>query len=139
MIYAKKTAQKSVRATSRTNTYKGASRRNTNRRVRNRNIYAKAILVALVAICVLLFLNLTLRNTEASPDVSETRNKYYTSIDIEQGDSMWSIAAKYITDEYADYYEYIDEVMSINNLATENIKAGGKLCVPYYASEPLKA
>ncbi len=137
MIYASKSEQSSIKAVARTDMNKSSSRRNIKKRRKSRRVYEKAILITLIVFSVLLFLNLTLKNTEASPDLSEERNKYYTSINIEQGDSMWSIAATYITDEYKDYNEYIAEVMSINGLKSENIKAGGRLCIPYYASEPL--
>lgn len=65
----------------------------------------------------------------------EARYKYYTSIQLHSGDTLWSIAETYMTDEYEDIYEYIDEVMEINHLGSDYLQAGSKLCVPYYSSE----
>ena len=61
--------------------------------------------------------------------------KYYTSIQIHSGDSLWSIAETYMTGEYQNIYDYIDEVREINHLSGDYLQAGSKLCVPYYSSE----
>ena len=61
--------------------------------------------------------------------------KYYTSIQIEKGTSLWEIAEDYITEEYASEQEYIEEVMRMNHLNNDVIYEGAYLCVPYYSSE----
>lgn len=58
--------------------------------------------------------------------------KYFTTIQVEEGDSLWSIADSYCSSDYTDYNEYIDEVKSINNMDDDNIKKGSYLVVPYY-------
>ena len=73
--------------------------------------------------------------TEAAP--SEIRSKYYTSIRIEQGDTLWGIADRYMTDEYKDRDAYIREVCEMNLISEDEIHAGQYLTVPYYAAEPL--
>lgn len=59
-------------------------------------------------------------------------NKIYTSIQIEEGDSLWSIAKDYYTDDFSDYNELIDEIKSINNMKDDNIKTGCYIIVPHY-------
>ena len=113
------------------------AKRKKHHRQKRSGVPSKFIFAALIVFSVLLFLNLTVKITAASPENIEPRSKYYTCIDIEQGDTMWDIASEYITDEYEDYNEYISEIMSINKLSTENIRSGGKLCVPYYADAPI--
>jgi len=61
--------------------------------------------------------------------------KYYKSITVEPGDSLWSIADKYISDEYSSYNDYIDELCFINSLDSTQIRAGRTLTVPYYSAE----
>ena len=97
----------------------------------------KVFLAAFVilAACIL-FISVSVTSASASPEGTYKRSKYYTSISVEQGDTLWGIAASYATDEYTDYYEYIAEVMSINNMKSEHIKSGDKLCIPYYAASP---
>lgn len=62
------------------------------------------------------------------------RYKYYTSIYIEEGDSLWSIAELYLYDGIS-IIDYIDELKRINSLENENIKAGCYLLVSYYSDE----
>lgn len=58
--------------------------------------------------------------------------KYYKSITIEQGDSLWSIAEEYCTDSYEDTQDYIDELKELNGLTSETIHEGQHLVVTYY-------
>ena len=58
--------------------------------------------------------------------------KYYKSITIEQGDSLWSIAEEYCTDAYEDTRDYIDELKELNGLTSETIHEGQHLVVAYY-------
>ena len=61
--------------------------------------------------------------------------KYYKSITIEQGDSLWSIAEEYCTDAYEDTREYVDELKELNSLTSNTIHAGQHLLVVYYDTE----
>lgn len=61
--------------------------------------------------------------------------KYYKSITIEQGDSLWSIAEEYCTDDYEDTREYVDELIQLNSLTSETIHTGQHLLVAYYDTE----
>lgn len=62
--------------------------------------------------------------------------KYYTSIEIQKGDTLWDLADAYMDH---DYYEtradYINEVMKINHLVTGHLFAGKKLIIPYYSTK----
>lgn len=61
--------------------------------------------------------------------------KYYKSVTIEQGDSLWNIARENMTPEYDSINDYIEEVCFINSLDGTQIHAGCSLTVPYYSSE----
>lgn len=63
------------------------------------------------------------------------RYKYFTSVFVERDDTLWDLAVKYRTDEYADMQEYMNEVMAINHLADEQLQYGDWITVPYYSSE----
>lgn len=67
----------------------------------------------------------------------DIRYKYFTSIQVEYGDTLSSIAETYLSDrdDYASVSEYIEEVVSINHLKDETILAGQYLIVPYYSAE----
>lgn len=63
--------------------------------------------------------------------------KYYTSVTVEAGETLWSLADGYIDyDYYKDKDKYISEVQSINHLDDDyTIIAGQFLIVPYYSEE----
>lgn len=63
--------------------------------------------------------------------------KYYTSIVVEKGDTLWDIANHYITPGYSDISEYIGEVKSLNHLTGDEIHAGEYLTIPYYSDDIL--
>lgn len=61
--------------------------------------------------------------------------KYYKSIQLVQGDSLWSVAETYMSDHYGSIDEYITELMEMNNLHSDQIYAGQYLTVSYYDQE----
>lgn len=69
------------------------------------------------------------------PKADVPQYKYYKSIIIESGDSLWSIAEEYRTDAYSNNQEYIDELKQLNGLTSETIHAGQHLLVAYYDTE----
>ena len=62
--------------------------------------------------------------------------KYYTSIEVKYGETLYDIAEAYFCeDRYNDYRHYISEVMYINGLYHEEVSPGTYLVVPYYSEE----
>ena len=61
------------------------------------------------------------------------RVKMVTSVEIKKGDTLWDIAQSYITDEYKDVNEYVEEIRVSNGLCSDTIHAGNYIIVPYYA------
>lgn len=68
----------------------------------------------------------------SSASLKSDRQKYYKSITVQAGDTLWDIADKYISDEYVSKKDYIKEVSAINHLSGSKINAGARLCLPYY-------
>ena len=94
-----------------------------------------AIVLLCVMAVVLVVLKITARPANADSRTAGERYKYYTSIYVEPGDSLWSIAEEYITVDYQSICQYIDEVKEINHLNSDYLKSGMHLCVPYYSSD----
>lgn len=69
------------------------------------------------------------RNTE--------RVKLVSSVEIKEGDTLWSIASDYISEEYSNMKEYIKEIKECNGLASDTIHEGNYIIVPYYADAGL--
>jgi len=64
------------------------------------------------------------------------RYKYYTQITVNHGDTLESIACRYITEEYENSDNYINEVCNINHLEDKDqVIAGESLIVPYYSDD----
>ena len=52
---------------------------------------------------------------------------------VQQGDTLWSIASKYYSDEYDDMNDYIKEIKYSNRMYSDDIHTGNYIIVPYYA------
>lgn len=85
------------------------------------------------AICMVLICSLSYRAIKSN---ASSGFKYYTSITVNTGDTLWNIADEYIDyDFYKNKNSYISEVKLINHLEEDTISAGQTLVVPYYSSE----
>ena len=67
----------------------------------------------------------------ANASESEETYKYYTSVEIQSGESLWTIASEHMTPEYHNEQAYINEVMNLNHLTSDTIHAGQHLTIPY--------
>lgn len=62
-------------------------------------------------------------------------NKYYTSIEVSEGDTLWNIADQYIGSSNIDKKEYIEEICELNSLNNGQIHAGNHIVIAYYSNE----
>lgn len=61
------------------------------------------------------------------------RDKVYTEVTVDHGDSLWDIATAHITEEYYSVNDYIDEIMELNSIYdAKTIHYGQHIIVPYY-------
>lgn len=81
------------------------------------------------------FFGLYLMNAMAKEQESKRYHKYYTSIQIEEGDSLWAIAQEYGLNSGKTTAEYVKELKSINRLGEDVIHSGRYLTVAYYSEE----
>lgn len=61
--------------------------------------------------------------------------RFYTSIQIQQGDSLWSIAGKYKENSGLTVEQYVKELKNINGLKEDTIHSGHYLTVMYFTSD----
>ncbi len=78
-------------------------------------------------------------NISAQERTDDTMYKYYKSIAVQKGDTLWDYACQYGNRHYYDNnMDYIEEVMSINALTDDRIISGQYLILPYYSAEILE-
>lgn len=69
---------------------------------------------------------------KAAGSASAQATRYYTSICITDGESLWSIASKYKQNSPMTTLEYIEELKRMNSLKDELIHTGHYLIVVYF-------
>lgn len=74
-------------------------------------------------------------STKAQAAPAEPSYKYYTSIQVQKGDTLWNIASEHISGEYASMTDYIEEICEINHVSDSDIHSGQYLTIPYYSNE----
>ena len=112
--------------------------RNKMRRVRE--LRRKAVMAIVTLLVVLGFaLSYNALVTQATSEIEDISYKYFTSIEISSGDTLWSIAEEYADAQYyASVNDYIEEVKHTNHLTSDALVAGQFLIVPYYSQEFIK-
>lgn len=104
---------------------------------RQREVRRTFILTGITFVLVLAFtLSYRALLTHANTDLGNTSYKYYTSVQVQPGDTLWDLADRYAGGEhYESQAQYITEVMNMNHLTEETICAGDYLIIPYYSEE----
>jgi hypothetical protein len=88
--------------------------------------------IGLAVLLVLVILSVFFITKTVTAQRSIDRTKLVTSIEVKKGDTLWSIASEYVTDEYNDLNEYIDEIKNSNGMVSDEIHTGNYIIVPYY-------
>jgi len=91
---------------------------------------AKWIGIAIIFIIIALTVIFTTKTATATNN--NRRIKQVTSVRIQKGDTLWSIASKYMSCEYKDLNDYVEEIMLSNGLTSDKIHAGNYIIIPYY-------
>lgn len=92
----------------------------------------------MIAIMVMIgsgFFGRSLMEAMAEDDDFSNYQKYYTSIEIKEGDSLWTIAKKYSSNSGKTTEDYIKELKQMNQLGEDTIHTGSYLTVSYYSDE----
>lgn len=90
------------------------------------------IMLSTIITIVILFMIVNSITVAYADDMIEYE-KSFISIEINEGDTLTSIAETYAKSE-AEYQDYIEEVISINNLKNDIIHNGCYLLVPVYTA-----
>ena len=106
------------------------------RKQRERRRTVLILLVTLISIFIIGVGFGTMLAKAQEPEKS-TSEKYYRSICVEKGDTLWDIASEYMDSVYyASHAEYMKEIREINHISPNGqIISGQTLIIPYYAED----
>ena len=103
------------------------------KRTANRRFRSFAIILFMILAFCSGFFGHTLLNARAEEEKAAKLNRYYTSVQLRQGDSLWDIARQYSTGSGYSCREYVEELKRMNGLTSERIHSGEYLTVVYFA------
>lgn len=103
------------------------------RREMRRNLFMCVLTIMLVVSLSLIFFGF---GTKAQENDEVIYYKYYTSITVQAGDTLWDYAEQYGDKEHYDSAkDYIKEVIKMNALSNDKITSGQHIILPYYSPE----
>ncbi len=105
---------------------------------RKTEVMIKKLLLAVFSL-LFIFIGVIFTKKDSSRSFADSANtKYFKSIEVDSGDTLWDIAELYITDDYSSIQDYVDEIIDINQLNKDGrINSGCYIIVPYYSTTPL--
>jgi len=89
--------------------------------------------IAVLLVAIILSVSFAAKTVTAQGD--KERVKLVASVEIQKGDTLWSIASEHISDEYSDMNDYIDEIKECNGMTSDQIHSGNYIIVPYYTDD----
>ena len=93
------------------------------------------IIIFLLLISLGIFFGSSVDTFASSKTDVSSLNKYYTSVQIEYGDTVWDLADRYISHLNISKKAFIDEICLINHISGDDIRAGDYIVIPYYSDE----
>ena len=94
-----------------------------------KTIYSLLLTVCIIGSMAILFSNISL-NAKASSDPAVC--KYYKSVMVQNGDTLWKLAGEYSMPERESKEQFVNEVMKINHMSEDTLYSGAYIIVPYY-------
>lgn len=92
----------------------------------NLAIIITILLVSIIVVCCSILVN------AEEVSVEQDKTKHYTSIEVEENDTLWNIAKEHNPEHSMTTKEYVAELMHVNNLETDTIYAGETILITYY-------
>ena len=120
--------------------YSESEIRRRNNKIRRQQIVRRQYIiisaVAFIAMFLIMF-NIFSFKVSAQSDSFVPEYKYYKSVMIHSGDSLWSVAnSEFNAEHYKDLNAYISEICMINSIDSDSIlHAGESIVIPYYSRD----
>lgn len=95
-----------------------------------KNVLGFVLVLVVIAVAVL---TVKLVTVNAKSSGNTDKYKYFTSYEIQPGDTLYSIAEEYTAGTDISIKEYIKEVKKNNNMTDDKIVSGMYIIVSYYS------
>ena len=82
-------------------------------------------------------MSITFFTNKADAETNREVFTYYTSYEIQPGDTLWTIADQFMGPDFTDKKTFINNIKSMNHLTSDNITAGKYLVIEYTSFESL--
>ena len=105
------------------------------RRELRRRMRGLVIAVLMVLAFLSGFFGRTLVSAYAEEEYIKPVKRYYTSIQLQAGDSLWDIAEEYMDGSSYSKKEYVEVLKRMNGLSSDRIHAGQYLTCLLYTSD----
>ena len=93
---------------------------------------SKRRVIGIIIAIVFVFLMSAFLSSNSLIEAQGTKDKQFTSIQVQKGDTLWKIAKKYMGNEYSSVDDYIEEVCQTNHIYDGKITEDMYLVIPYY-------
>ena len=93
---------------------------------------SKRRVIGIIIAVVFVFLMSAFLSSNSLIEAQGTKDKQFTSIQVQKGDTLWKIAKKYMGTEYSSVDDYIEEVCQTNHIYDGKITEDMYLVIPYY-------
>ena len=103
----------------------------------NKSILNARTIVISLGFVVCIIISFIFFSNRVAAENSREVNVYYTSYEIQPGDTLWTIADQFMTAETSDKAEFISSIKKLNHISSDNITAGNYLVIEYVACEEL--
>ena len=104
--------------------------------IQKKNTFTERLLIGVIAVMLIFTFSFSFGSFFSSAHDAETitapKTKFFKSIQIEKGDTLWTIAETYRTEEYDSVKDYMQELIRINGIdrsMEDHLKAGDYLTV----------
>lgn len=112
-----------------------AAHRQSIRAIRRKRAAKRQLITALILFFTVLASVLIISNCLCANQVkassAKAENIYYKTVEVEEGDTLWDLADRYMGEKSFSRQEYIEQVKELNHLIGDTIESGAYLMVPY--------
>lgn len=72
-----------------------------------------------------------MKTNQVSASPVREKTTCYKTIQVEDGDTLWTLADEYMGNGNMTHQQYINEVKEMNHLSSDTIESGAYLMIPY--------